>query len=151
MRVPREIVEQIRERIVLSELVGEYVRLTRDGGGGRSKGLCPFHSERTPSFNVNDDRGFYYCFGCQASGDAFSFLTKHTGVSFVEALELLALRTGVELPKFEEGARDQYLQDQEGKEAYYRVMSSANRFFMERLAEPAGESARAYLTQRGID
>lgn len=151
MRVPREVVEQIRERVVLSELIGEYVRLVRDGGGGRSKGLCPFHSERTPSFNVNDDERFYFCFGCQASGDAFRFLMSHTGVGFMEALEQLALRTGVDLPKHDDGTRDNYAQDREGKEAYHRVMSSANSFFMAQLAGEDGEQARQYLKERGID
>lgn len=151
MRVPREVVERIRESVVLSQLIGEYVRLTRDGGGTRHKGLCPFHSERTPSFNVNDDRGFYYCFGCQASGDAFTFLTQHTGVSFIEALELLAHRTGIELPRTEQADPEQSAQDREGREAYYGLMIAANRFFMDSLQREGAQEARDYLASRGID
>lgn len=151
MRVPREVVDRIRESVVLSQLVGEYVRLAREGSGTRYKGLCPFHSERTPSFHVNDDRGFYYCFGCQASGDAYSFLTEHTGVSFMEALEQLSARTGIELPKIADEAAAQGQQDREGKEAYYRVMTLANALFMRSLEAPEGEQARSYLQSRGID
>lgn len=151
MAVPREVIQQIKERIQLSSLIGEYVRLTRDGGGDRSKGLCPFHNERTPSFSVSDDRGFYYCFGCQASGDAIKFLTEHTGVTFMEAVESLAVRAGVELPKYEAADPEEDQRRRRGQEAYYRVMSASNAFFRAQLQTEAGQDARAYLQQRGID
>lgn len=151
MTVPREVIQQIKERIQLSSLIGEYVRLTRDGGGDRSKGLCPFHNERTPSFSVSDDRGFYYCFGCQASGDAIKFLTEHTGMTFIEAVESLAARAGVELPKYQAADPEEDQRRRRGQEAYYRVMSASNAFFRKQLAADAGAEARAYLKQRGID
>lgn len=151
MAVPREVIQQIKERIKLSTLIGEYVRLTRDGGGDRSKGLCPFHNERTPSFSVSDDRGFYYCFGCQASGDAIKFLTEHTGMTFMEAVESLALRAGIELPKFAPSDPQEDQRRRRGQEAYYRVMTASNGFFQEQLRGSAAAPARAYLTQRGID
>lgn len=151
MSVPREVIQQIKDRIQLSELIGEYVRLKRDGGGERSKGLCPFHSERTPSFSVSDDRGFYYCFGCHASGDAIKFMTEHTGMSFMEAIETLAARTNVDLPRFEAADPKRDAQRRRGEEAYYRVMTASNAFFQEQLSAPTGAQAREYLQGRGIN
>lgn len=151
MAVPRELIEQIKDRVQLSSLIGEYVRLQRDGGGDRSKGLCPFHNEKTPSFSVSDDRGFYYCFGCQASGDAIKFLTEHAGMTFMEAIESLAARAGVELPRFEAADPVQEQRRRRGQEAYYRVMSASNAFFREQLAADEGAHAREYLQGRGID
>lgn len=150
MRVPREILEQIKERVRLSDLVGEYVRLQRDGSGGRSKGLCPFHSEKSPSFSVNDDRGFYYCFGCHASGDAFTFLVEHTGQSFSEAVRALALRTGVDLPE-ETAESDADAREKEGRELYFQVMGFAKEYFRTALDAPENAHALAYVRERGID
>ncbi|MBZ0253462.1 MAG: DNA primase, partial [Candidatus Methylomirabilis sp.] len=90
----------VRDRLPISEVVGEYVRLQRAGAGGRWKGLCPFHEEKTPSFTVSDEKGFYYCFGCQAHGDVFSFWMQQESASFPEALRALAERAGVALPAF---------------------------------------------------
>lgn len=151
MRVPREVLDQIRDRLRISEVVGEYVRLTRDGGGGRLKGLCPFHNEKSPSFSVNEDRGFYYCFGCHATGDIFQFLVNHVGLTFGEAVTQLAGRAGVDLPT--EGTRDeqQERQDKAGREAYFQVTGFARDFFMQALAGPEGEEAREYFSARGVD
>lgn len=151
MRVPREVLDQVRERLRISEVVGEYVRLTRDGGGGRMKGLCPFHNEKSPSFSVNDDRGFYYCFGCQATGDIFQFLVNHVGLSFQESVVQLAGRAGVDLPA--ESTRDeaQERQDRAGREAYFQVTGFARDFFIRALDEEGGASAREYLRKRGVD
>ena len=94
-RIPDDVIQQVRDRADMVELVGRTVSLKRTG---RSyKGLCPFHDEKTPSFNVNPDRGTYYCFGCQEGGDVFSFLQKSEGLSFPEALEMLARKAGVAL------------------------------------------------------
>lgn len=88
--------ERIRERLDLAEVVGETVAL-KSAGRGRLKGLCPFHGEKTPSFHVLQDRGFYYCFGCQAKGDVFDFVMRTQGVDFYEALQVLGQRAGVEV------------------------------------------------------
>lgn len=151
MSVPREVIEQIRERIELSDLIGEYVRLKRDGSGARFKGLCPFHNERTPSFSVSNDKGFYYCFGCHASGDAFKFLTEHTGMSFHEAVATLADRAGVELPQYEQRDPEEEQRLKRGQEAYYRIMSTANAFFQERLRSHEGQTALQYFYDRGLN
>src|SRR5690606_5781377 len=98
--------EKIRERLDIAEVVGEVVAL-RPAGRGQFKGLCPFHDEKTPSFHVHQDRGFFYCFGCQAKGDLFDFVMRTRSMSFPEALKLLGDRAGVEVgpPSPKEGQR----------------------------------------------
>ena len=94
--MPSDAKERIRERLDIAEVVGESVAL-KPSGKGRLKGLCPFHSEKTPSFHVLQDKGFYYCFGCQAKGDVFDFVMNTQGVQFYEALAYLGQRVGVEV------------------------------------------------------
>mgnify|MGYP002620767103 FL=1 len=149
----RHIVDEIKSKIRLSELIGEHVRLRRDGSGVRAMGLCPFHNEKSPSFSVNDDRGFYYCFGCGAKGDALTFLQDHVGLSFREALQQLADRTGVELPQ-QRGPEDRAAQQRarSAREAYQEVMGFARDLYVQTLWETqAGAPGRAYLEERGID
>ena len=91
--IAQETIERVREQTNLAELIGESVKLERRG---RSYvGLCPFHQERTPSFHVNDERGFYHCFGCKAAGDAFKFVQETEGLEFIEAVRRLAERLGI--------------------------------------------------------
>jgi DNA primase len=100
-RIPDEIIQKVRDHVDVVELVGRSVSLKR---AGRSyKGLCPFHDEKTPSFNVNPDRQSFYCFGCHEGGDAFAFLMKTESLTFVEAVRSLARDCGIEVP--EEGGR----------------------------------------------
>jgi DNA primase len=94
--VPSDAKERIRERLDIAEVVGEVVAL-KNAGKGRLKGLCPFHGEKTPSFHVMQDRGFFYCFGCQAKGDVFDFVMRTQGVEFSEALQVLGQRAGIEV------------------------------------------------------
>jgi DNA primase len=139
-RTPDDVVEQVRAATDIVQLVGQYVNLKR---AGRSfKGLCPFHSEKTPSFMVNPERGMYHCFGCHKGGDAFSFLMEHDGVSFVEALRTLGERAGIEVTakRPRDGAHD----------ALYAATERAARFYTEMLSKPAGRDVRAYLERRGI-
>ncbi len=96
-RIPDEIVQQVRDRVDVVELVGRSVSLKR--AGRNYKGLCPFHSEKTPSFNVNPDRGTYYCFGCQEGGDVFSFVQKTEGLNFLETVRSLARECGITIPE----------------------------------------------------
>jgi len=128
--------EEIRARISLKELVGRYVEL-RPAGRGRYKGLCPFHKEKTPSFYVDEEKGLFYCFGCKAGGDVFTFLEKIEGLSFAEALERLAAEAGVELPERPREKKDKDL---------YQINALALAFFRRQLGEPA----RRYLEGRGI-
>src|SRR3954453_4307283 len=91
----------VRERARIDEVVSDYVTLKNAGGGSR-KGLCPFHDEKSPSFNVRPVQGFYHCFGCGASGDVYKFLMEIEGLTFVEAVERLAVKVGITL-HYEEG------------------------------------------------
>ncbi len=128
--------EEIRARVSLKELVGRYVEL-RPAGRGRYKGLCPFHKEKTPSFYVDEEKGLFYCFGCKAGGDVFTFLEKIEGLTFAEALERLADEAGVELPERPREKKDKDL---------YQINALALSFFRREL----GEKARRYLEGRGI-
>ena len=96
MRVPPEVLDEIRTRVDLVDLVGAVVPLKR--AGERWKGLCPFHQEKTPSFTVHPKLHLFHCFGCHAGGDAFEFLRRHDRLEFPEAVRLLAERAGVPLP-----------------------------------------------------
>lgn len=135
------VVDEIKQRLNLAELIGEHVSLKRSGRGWT--GLCPFHQEKTPSFHVDSEKGFFHCFGCQEGGDAFSFLMKVTGATFPEALRTLGKRVGVEVP---ERRRD------EGVERLGELNAMVAEFFRAALLdEKRGARARAYLEERGID
>lgn len=149
-RVPREVLDEIKSRVRLSTLIGEYVQLKSDGSGARAKGLCPFHNEKTPSFHVMDDRQFYYCFGCGASGDAFKFLEQHSGMAFFEAVEHLAARSGVDLPEVEID-REEEDEKQRARRLYLSITELARDVFREDIAHRNADEARAYLKTRGID
>src|ERR1700686_4760111 len=94
-----DFVEQLKSSIDIVKVVGEYVRLRRMGTTGRYIGLCPFHQEKTPSFNVNQARQFYKCFGCGVSGDVLQFVMEMDGLTFPEAKQQLAERNGIPMPK----------------------------------------------------
>ncbi len=147
MRVPAEVLEEIRARVDLVDLVGAYVPLKR--AGERWKGLCPFHQEKTPSFTVNPKLGIFHCFGCHAGGDAFEFLKRHDRLEFPEAVRLLAERTGVALP-----ARSGAAESAEAgaREGLYRLLEWAAARFEQWLWEREdGARARRYLTERGLE
>ncbi len=144
MRVPPEVLDEIRARVDLVDLVGAVVPLKR--AGERWKGLCPFHQEKTPSFTVNPKLNLFHCFGCHAGGDAFEFLRRHDRLEFPEAVRLLAERAGVPLPGREAtpeaGARDGLL----------ALMEWAARRFEAWLWDATdAERARRYLEERGIE
>ena len=101
-RIREEDIAAVREKVRIEEVVGDYVTL-RNAGGGSMKGLCPFHDEKTPSFNVNPQRHFYHCFGCQAGGDAISFIMQIDALSFTEAVERLADKVGIVLRREDGG------------------------------------------------
>src|SRR5258705_3575692 len=138
------LLEEIRARADIVELVGQWVKLKK--AGENWKGLCPFHAEKTPSFTVNPRKGIFHCFGCGVGGDASVFLMREHGLSSPEAVRALAKTTGIALPE-ERGTRA----GDSGREELLRVMELAGRFYADTLWKPAGERARAYLEQRGID
>src|SRR5262245_18364720 len=142
-RIPDETLQAIRDRISIVEVVSAYVSLKR--AGRNHIGLCPFHTEKTPSFTVSDERGLYHCFGCGESGTVFTFVMKIERLEFLEAVAQLAKRAEVTLPE-----RDSDDPAAQRREQLYAASARAERFFQESLVAPAGASARRYLAGRGL-
>ncbi|MDZ7639885.1 MAG: DNA primase [Bryobacterales bacterium] len=141
-----DFVEQVKGSIDIVRVVGDYVRLKRQGSGERYVGLCPFHTEKTPSFSVHAGHGFYKCFGCGAGGDAIKFVMEMEGLTFFEAIKSLAERNGIPLPR-----TDDYTdEDARKRSALYRLQEAAQEVFVRNLWSSAGEEAREYLERRGI-
>ncbi|MBI2207456.1 MAG: DNA primase [Candidatus Rokubacteria bacterium] len=138
------VLDEVRTGIDIVELVGRFVNLKK--AGANWKGLCPFHSEKTPSFMVNPAKGIFHCFGCGVGGDAFGFVMRQDRLSFPEAVRALARQAGVTLPDDRERTPGD-----SGREELLRVMELAARFYEETLWKPSGERARRYLDERGID
>src|SRR5690606_1243162 len=148
--IGQDTIDRVREQANVVELVGETVKLTRRG---RSfVGLCPFHKEKTPSFHVNEERGFYHCFGCGASGDGIKYLQETAGLSFIEAIRSLAERYGI--PITETGSETERKQDQARRkqlQALYDVGVAAADFYVRMLREhPLSGYAHAELERRGL-
>ncbi len=138
-----QILDEIRSRVDMAELVGQSVNLKR--AGENWKGLCPFHTEKTPSFTVNPKRGIFHCFGCGVGGDAFGFLMRQDRLAFPEAVRALAQRAGVELPT-------QRTPEADGKlESLRKIMAVAAQFYTDALWAKDGAKARAYVESRGLD
>ena len=144
--IPDEVKDQIRDKADIVAVIGQHVQLKK--AGRNWKGLCPFHGEKTPSFNVHPDRGTFYCFGCQKKGDVFTFIMEIEGKGFLEAAEQLAAMTGVELPKYEENPDERRRRGE--KLAMLDINKIATAFYREMLASPRGEPGRAYLAKRGV-
>jgi DNA primase len=142
-RIPDEALQAIRERVSIVEVVSGYVTLKK--AGKNHLGLCPFHSEKTPSFTVNDERGLFHCFGCGAGGTIFTFLMRADRIEFPEAVEVLARRAGVMLPKRNEPGSTGEQHDQ-----LIRLNELAQRCFRDTLQSPQGLAGREYLQKRGI-
>src|SRR3569832_414765 len=148
--VPREKIDDVRDRTNIVDVVKRYVELKR-AGTGSWKGLCPFHTEKTPSFHVHETRQFFHCFGCGEKGDVFGFLQKIDQRSFTEVLRDLAQQAGVELPEREmsPGERRARQEAESERDRLLRVMELATAFFEACFAAPPGEAARAYVAKRG--
>lgn len=148
-RLPDELVDQVRQATDIVELISERVELKKQGN--RYSGLCPFHSEKSPSFSVSPDKGMYYCFGCGAGGNAITFVMETEGMSFPEAVVKLADRTDIKLPEFERSDQTESTPDQEKK---YRMREAhrivADLYHEVMLQTAAGDAGREYLEQRGI-
>ncbi|PYX28569.1 MAG: DNA primase [Acidobacteria bacterium] len=141
--------ESLKQQADIVRIVGDYVKL-RKAGAQNFSGLCPFHSEKTPSFSVHATRQFYHCFGCGASGDVFSFVQKLENITFPEAVRLIAQKLGVPMPKVAFSS-PQEAQDAKVRMALLDVHERAVAFFQECLRRPEGANAREYLKSRGLD
>jgi len=147
-RIRQEDIAAVRERSPIADVVGEYLQL-RSAGGSSLKGLCPFHDEKTPSFNVTPGKELYYCFSCTAGGDVIKFIQSIENLTFTEAVERLAARAGVEL-RYEQGG---YVPGQES--SVRRRLIEAHRlaqdFYSERIGADSGLAAREFLAERGFE
>lgn len=144
MRFTPRFLDELRDRVRISDVVGRKVRLIRRGHN--HVGLCPFHNEKTPSFSVNEQKGFYHCFGCGVSGDIVTFVMETEGLSFPEAVEQLATDAGIPLP-----ARDERDDEREkARKSLYDICEMACAFFEGELKGAKGKKAREYLEGRGL-
>jgi DNA primase len=146
-RIRDEDIALVREKSAIDEVVGEYLQL-RNAGGGSLKGLCPFHDEKTPSFNVTPARGLWYCFSCANGGDVIKFIQQIDSLSFVESVERLAARAGIDL-RYEQGGQvpgREHSQRRRLLEAH----KAAAEYYAEQLHSPAAAPGREFLTGRGF-
>ncbi|MFJ6652416.1 DNA primase [Microbacterium sp. NPDC091313] len=145
-RIRQSDVDEVKARTNIADIVGERVAL-KSAGVGSLKGLCPFHDERSPSFHVRPQVGYYHCFGCGESGDVYSFLRAMDHLSFTETVERLAARVGYTLHYEDGGAAP----ETSGRSRLYAANAAAAEFFRSRLAAPDAEAARRFLGERGFD
>ncbi|KWX01908.1 DNA primase [Carbonactinospora thermoautotrophica] len=147
-RIREEDIKRVRDASPIADVIGEYLQL-RPAGADNLRGLCPFHEERTPSFYVRPSRGVFYCFGCAQGGDVIAFVMKHDHLTFVEAVERLAGRAGIQL-RYEEGSAAPRSQ-QSYRTRLLEAHKVAHEYFMEHLATPEAAPAREFLAERGFD
>src|SRR4029450_9008785 len=143
---PATFIDDLKSHADIVQLVQERVPLRRRGRGW--KGLCPFHGEKTPSFQVHGDRGFFHCFGCGVGGDIIKFVELFDKVTFPEAVRQLAGRFGLSVPDQEQSKDDG--EDQRDRDSLLKAHDVAATWFREQLATPAGAAARRQLKDRGL-
>jgi len=142
-RLSEDLIEEIKNRNNLLDLVSCYVTLKKSGKG--YQGLCPFHSERTPSFSVSPDKGLWYCFGCGTGGNVFDFVKKIENISFYEAARTLAEKAGIEIPE-----KEGFSEDYKDKKNLYSLNELAASFYHWLLFQDSGKEALSYLKKRKI-
>lgn len=147
-RIPESVIDEVSSRASIADVVSEHVRMKRKGN--RLWGLCPFHNEKSPSFSVNESRNLYHCFGCGASGNAFGFLMRNQGLSFPEAVRLLADKVGVEIPDSTEDSSTAARRRAE-RELYFEATDLASRYYRAVLKSGKYSEPQEYLKTRGID
>jgi DNA primase len=145
MRIPESKIEEIRESVDIVDVISQHVQLRKRGKN--YIGLCPFHSEKTPSFTVSDEKQIFHCFGCHTGGNVFKFLTEFNKISFVEAVQELAEQQGITI----EFDKQEYTEQQTEQEVLYDINTEAARYFLNNLLnDDEGEFARKYLHERNI-
>jgi DNA primase len=145
MAFPPQFLEELRARLPLSDVVGKRMRLIR--AGREFKAPCPFHNEKTPSFYVNDQKGFFHCFGCGAHGDIIGFAMRHDNLAFPEAVEQLAAEAGLQVPQSTPEDRQRF----ERQKSLHDLVEATCRWFELQLFAPSGRAALDYLHSRGLD
>lgn len=144
-RIPPKDIEAIKQRVNIADVVGDYVQL-KNSGTGSLKGLCPFHDEKSPSFNVRSDQGFYHCFGCSEGGDVYKFLQKIENITFYEAVEKIANKISYQIT-YEAGSRD----DGVNRARLFAANEAAAKFYQEQLNTAEAATAIEFLTKRNFD
>jgi DNA primase len=143
---PQQFIDELKHQADIVVVVQDYVSLKKTGA--TYKGLCPFHGEKTPSFHVNREKGFFHCFGCQVGGDVFKFLELHEKIGFQDAVKQLAQRFGMALPELEQ--TDEQRASAAEREGLLKVHEAAAAWFAQQLASPAGARARKQIADRGV-
>ncbi|MCC6093705.1 MAG: DNA primase [Eubacterium sp.] len=146
MRYTDEIIEEVRERNDIVDVISQYVKLQRRGSN--YFGLCPFHSEKSPSFSVSREKQMYYCFGCGKGGNVYTFLMEYENYTFQEAIKVLADRAGVKLPEAEYSREDREAQDKRSR--LLEINKQAALYYYSRLHAPEGEAGRKYFKEREL-
>ena len=146
MRYTDEVIEDVRERNDIVDVISQYVKLQKRGSN--YFGLCPFHNEKSPSFSVSRDKQMYYCFGCGKGGNVYTFLMEYENYSFQEAIKALADRAGVKLPEAEYSREEREEQDKRSR--LLEINKQAALYFYSRLHSPAGQAGLRYLEGRGL-
>lgn len=144
--IPQEIIDDVRASTNIVDVISQFVQLRQ--AGPNWKGLCPFHEEKTPSFNVNEPRQIYHCFGCGEGGNVFSFLQKLENRTFPEVVEMLAERAGIQMPEKDESPEQKKARSE--RDQLYRANEAARTFFQKQLASNAGKAAYEYVRGRGF-
>ena len=146
--VDKQLISEIKNSVNIVDVIGEVVQLTK--AGRNFLGLCPFHGEKTPSFNVVEDKQFYHCFGCGKSGDVFKFIEDYRGVSFMEAVQIVGDQVGIQVQALAPSQSRGHQAD--GKQPFYEIHQEAAKFYHAILmTTKMGEEARQYLYDRGLD
>jgi DNA primase len=146
LKFPQEFIDRVREATNIVPLISQYVQLRR--GGGNYVGLCPFHNEKSPSFSVSEDKQVYYCFGCKASGNVFTFVQNYQGLTFPETIEYLARRASLTLPAQTEQRDPQA----ELRNTFFKINALASQFFHSQVKNlPPDHEVKKYLATRGLN
>ena len=146
--IRKDDIEAVRNAVKIDEIIGEHVAL-RPAGIGSLKGLCPFHDERTPSFNVRPHLGMFHCFGCGESGDVISFVQKIDHLPFTEAVEMLAAKAGITL-HYEEGGARVRTEEPGKRQRLLDAHRVAEEFYIKQLGSPEAHRGRTFLAERGF-
>ena len=142
--ISKPFLDELRSRLKLSDIIGQRVAVTRKGREFHA--CCPFHSEKTPSFTINDEKEFYHCFGCGAHGDHIGFIMQHDNLHFMETIEVLAAQAGMQVPKATPQERERF----DRQDLYYKMMDEATKFFTAQLFEPKNADVIDYVRGRDL-
>ena len=145
MSIPPRFLDEIRNRLTLSDIIGRRISVKR--AGREHKACCPFHKEKTPSFTINDDKQFYHCFGCGAHGDVIGFVMQHDNLSFMDAVEMLSADAGLQMPKPD----PQAIQKAKKEKGLHELMDEATRWMSEQMVSASHKDVLDYVENRGMN